>query len=305
MKPKHHYIRTLVAGLLGTVALNLVTLSVLLVWANATITNTTTFVSTVDPLLQKPALQGFIAGKVSDQLLAAAPLDELANGLLSTQERSGATPDELQARVRTAVRSSVEQTLGSGRVAEAWRSTGGKAHAHLIAGLDGTAPNISLDFSAVAGAVIDELKATKLAPVAQQINFKPESAMVNLGGSQLVSVRQSYLLLKSLTWWVVVVAIICAGLAVVASVHHTKTFRRIMLGTGVIGLVLGALIALPSVALKPSAEPTTIEVASIITTTLLRNLMIGGFAMSAAGFVLALGSKAFEVWTGRGINRAR
>jgi hypothetical protein len=71
----HHYVRTTVAAILGSLALLLVSASVLIVWANRTLTDTPTFVSTLGPVIERPELQDFVAQKVT---INAGPLVDAA-----------------------------------------------------------------------------------------------------------------------------------------------------------------------------------------------------------------------------------
>ena len=65
---KHHYVRAMVAGTLGALAVTLVSATILLGWADNTLTNTNAYVATVGPVLSTTALQNFVADQVSSQL---------------------------------------------------------------------------------------------------------------------------------------------------------------------------------------------------------------------------------------------
>src|SRR5262249_20128562 len=86
---KHHFIRTPLASLCGTIALALIFSSILVVWLNRTLTDTTTYVSTVTPLVTKPAVQTFLADTITDQIVKQAPIDDIAHAILPAGQADG------------------------------------------------------------------------------------------------------------------------------------------------------------------------------------------------------------------------
>src|SRR5260221_12672135 len=93
-KVQSHKVRTFFASIFGIIAVGLIMLSMTVVWLNRTLTDTTTFVQTVSPLASKPAIQNFVAQKVSEQLLNSAPTQDLAKMLLPAGQLSGLIPDD-------------------------------------------------------------------------------------------------------------------------------------------------------------------------------------------------------------------
>ena len=85
----HHYARTFFAAIFGTLALSLVLVSILVVWANSILTNTDSYVAAVGPLITKPIVRDFIAQKASDNLIKQAPTQDLAKMLLGDAEIMG------------------------------------------------------------------------------------------------------------------------------------------------------------------------------------------------------------------------
>jgi hypothetical protein len=288
----HHYIRTMFAGLFGTVALSLVLASILLVWANRTLTDTATFTQTVAPLVTQPAVQEFVAAKLTDQLLQSAPVAEVAASLLPADQVAGKTPEQLTPAVRAEIGKSVTQVLGSPRVVALWKSTSKSQHAEIIRQLDAGAPQVTLDVEPLVTEAVAELKQTELAPLANQIELKPGMAKVDLKGSLIEQVRTYYRDLKTATLVIVLVTLMSAGLAVWISVHHLKTLRRVLMGTAVIAFLTAAVIAAPTVV--PVGDAATQHLVAALAATLLHNLQVACLVIGGVGVVAAIGSKVYE-----------
>jgi hypothetical protein len=63
-------------------------------------------------------------------------------------------------------------------------------------------------------------------------------------------------------------------IAVVLSVHHGKTIRRILLIGGILALLQGMLLALPWLVTVPHVDTTTEAAVKIIVEQIVRNLML-------------------------------
>jgi hypothetical protein len=290
----HHYVRTPLAALLGALAMLLVSMSILLVWANRTLTDTNTYVNTVGPVIEKPELQDFVATKLADQALQSASVDDLAGKLLTPQDTAGKTPEQVREQVAKVMHDSVTEALKSPQVVDAWKTTNRSVHAELVGQLDANAPAITLDLTPLLQAVTDQLKQTKMAPVADKIDLKPGSAQVQLKGKPLENVHNAYKKLKTVPYLVVLLALALAGLAVWTSAHHAKTLRRMLVGTGVSALLVAAVIALPRVVQLPSADPAASRLAMALAGTLLHGLQEGCLVLGVVCILAALGSKLYE-----------
>jgi hypothetical protein len=289
----HHYARTFFAGLFGAVAVLLVSASILVVWANRTLTDTTTYVQTVSPLIRSSQLQDFIATKVTDQLLASAPLPNLASSLLSPAQ-AAASAAQLPQLLTPVIHSGVVQVLASPQLQSVWTSTNQQVHAELIRQLDANAPQIELNFGPLVSAVIEQLKQTKLAPVASQINLQPSSAMVDLHGTALEHVHTAYHWLMLAPGLIVLLTIVFVFLSVWCSVHHAKTLRRVLVETGVSALLVAAFIASGSFITLPASDPAQTRVAVALAGTLLHGLAVGCLVFGSVAILLAVASKIYE-----------
>jgi hypothetical protein len=289
--PVHHYARAFAAATFGFLAMSLISASILVVWANRTLTDTNAFAQAVGPVIQRPELQEFVAGKVTDQLLQSAPTSDLASQLLAPADLAGKTPEQLQTALRPVIHDSVVEILKAPKVQQSWQDTSRSAHADLIRQLDAGADEVSVDLGPLVDTALAELKQTKLAPVAAHIDLKPSAAKVDLKGAPLEKIRSVYKGLKTGTILLVLLALVLAALAVWTSIHHGKTLRRILVSTGIAALVVAAVVSLPAVVRAPNADPAAAKAALAVAGTLLHGLQTGCLVLGVTCIVAAIGYK--------------
>jgi len=106
-----HHVRTFFAAVFGIVAFVLILVSILVVWLNRTLLDTTTFVNTLSPVVQQVDVQNFIADKLAEQLLESAPTQDVAGMLLTESERAGKTEDQLKAALNPVIQGSLLQVV--------------------------------------------------------------------------------------------------------------------------------------------------------------------------------------------------
>jgi hypothetical protein len=292
----HHYVRTTIAALTGSLALLLISVSIFIVWANRTLTDTTTFTQAVGPVIEKPEVQEFVATKVSAQLLDSAPTPDLASQLLPPDQVTGKTPEQLRSALEPVIHDSIVQVLKAPEVQEAWLKSLTTDHAKFVSALDSNSPDVTLDFGPLVDAALDEIKQTKLAPVASHIDLKPSQAVVTIKSEPLDKLHKAYQLLKTLTPIVVVLALVLVALSVWASVHHGKTLRRILTNTGVSALILAGIVAVSGsgLVLLPTSDPGTGRVALAVVGSLLHGLEMECLVLGVTCLVLAIGYKLYD-----------
>ncbi len=291
----HHRIRTVLAALFGILAVVLILSSLVSVWLNRTLTDTPTYVAAVAPLATKPDIQSFVAQKISDELVKNAPTQELANALLSPSQIAGQTPQQLKILLQPVVYNTVLTTVRSPSFAELWKNTNQTAHAQLTSQLNSNSSIVSLDLTPVLVSVTDQLRTTPLGDIGSQAKISPNAGKVNLQGSGIYQARTTYQRFKQSTILVIILTLVAIALSVIISVHHIKTIRRILMGSGIICLFLAASIQLPLLITVKGSDLTTQKAAAVMIQTIFRNLQLASLVL---GFVLvsaALASKIFDV----------
>jgi hypothetical protein len=196
--------------------------------------------------------------------------------------------------VKAVVRDAVIQILQSPQMRELWSTTNRDAHAEFVRQLDAGSPQVTIDLGPCVSGVLAEIKQTKLAPVADQIQIAPAAARISIQGGALERVRQGYEDLKAATVIVLALTLLFAALSVWVSVHHLKTLRRMLIGTGLTALAVSAGIALSAKLPVHGADPATAKLAVAMLQTLLHPLLAACLVVGAICVALALGSKLYE-----------
>ncbi len=282
------------AALCGFIASLLIAGSILVVWANRTLTDTSTYVATVGPVLSTPALDDFVATQVTSQVLRSAPPGQIASSLLTPAQIAGQTPQQLDALLTPVIGSSVVQILRSPQMHALWVQTNQTDHAAFIQQLDAGDSAITLDLTPLVNGVTSQMAQTKLAPVASKIALPSGKTTVQIKGTALEKVRTCYHLLKTATWVIVFLALMFAGLSVWASVHHAKTLRRILVSTGVSALLTAVLIAVAAAVALPNSDPQAARLAVALVGTLFHELQIGLLVLGVMCLVAAICSKLYS-----------
>ena len=291
-KAKKHVLRTLIAALLGTAASLLVIVSVLIVWANQSLLNTDTYVSTVAPLASSPALKSYVVGQLSDNIIKMLPLPQSAPLLLPADEISGRTPTEITTEVKAVINQSLDQVINAPAFKQLWINSNRSLHASLISQLDANDPTINLDLRPTLLALLQQLGQTKLAPFAQPQALPASAGQVVISGNKLIKIHKSYVLFQRATWAIVALTIVLIVLAFWVSVHHQKTIRRIMVFTGALCLIIGLALSAPSVIGGSIASHGTNTVIAVdIVKLLIRRLQLSFLIIGAVLIVGAIVSK--------------
>ncbi len=288
---KSHKLRTFFASVTGAIAVCLILSSVTVVWLNRTLTNTGTFVATVGPLASKPAIQNFVAEKVTDQLLKNASTQDLAHQLLPGNQIAAQASSVLQDRLSSLVQTNVQQVIQSPGFLTLWENTIRSAHASLVAQLNnGNPSSINLDLSPAINGVVSELKSTQLRPVADQITISPNAGNLIIKSNNLSRIHHYYELFKEGTFVIVGIAVLMAALAIWLSVRHGKTARRILLATGILALLQGLLLEAPAVVKLPGNDAAAQAAARTVAEALLHNLQVASLTLGGLCIVAVVGS---------------
>jgi hypothetical protein len=295
-QPHPHHIRTFFAAICGIIALVLIFASILVVWLNQTLTNTQLFVQTLAPLAKQQDVQNFIATKATDALINDAPTKDLAGALMPDKAKTIATTpdDQLKPQLQSTIHQDMLPIVQSPVFASLWRQTLTSAHAQFLTQLNSNSPTITLDLRPAINGTIDLLRTTNLHTISDKIELKNDSGIVTLKGDKLPKIRQYYHWFQEGTLGIATLTLLAAGLCIALSVHHIRTLRRILLGTGIIALVIAAALRASSF-IPVSSDPLQRKAAIAIITTLFHNLQLGCLILGGVCIVLSIGSKLLSL----------
>lgn len=295
---RHHYVRTLLASLLGSLAIWLIILSVMVVWLNRTLTDTNTFVGTVTPLASQPAVKDFISEQISSGVDNAGLQAEVATALLTPEEISGKNPDQVQAKVKSVILNDVNKVLESKEFNNLWSTSIKGTHVQLVQQLEADSPTITLDFTPALTGATELLRTTRVAPIVDQLKTTPDQSIIELKGDNISTVHNLYENLKSAQVLVIIFAIGLLALAVTISVRHTKTLRRIGLATGIGLLGIGLTILLLPIMKVGGPDVASQELVSGIAQVILRSLklttLVSGSTLVVVVLISKYGPKIFK-----------
>jgi hypothetical protein len=290
-----HHVRTFFASIAGTIAVYLIIASVSIIWLNQTITNTSVYVNTVAPLVEKPAIQNFIAQKVATEIVDNAPLQNLAATLLTySQLNPNQTAAQVKSQLTTIIESDVLAIVRSSSFAALWRNTNQTAHAQLISQLNSGSNQLQLDLSPAINGVINELKSSQLSPIASQISINPNSGKLDIKNSGVAKAHRYYKLFQEGTIAVVAAAILAIILAVWLSVHHAKTARRILIGTGILSLLQALVLEAPALIKFKGTDTISQNAAKVFVVAIVHNLLIASLIIGIICIMVAIGSKIYS-----------
>ena len=291
----HHPVRTVFASLLGALAVLLILFSVFAVWLNRTLTDTPTYVAVVGPLATKPEIQNFVATKVSEALVKNAPTQDLANALLPNDPQKAAkTNEQLKVALEPVVYKNVMQVVSSEQFATVWQNTNQTAHAELVKQLSSDSDQLTLDLHPILINVVGQLKTTQLGQFSDQIEISPDAGKLNLKSSGIDKAHSYYKLFQRATIAIVVAAIAAFALAIVISVDHAKTLRRILMMTGVSSLLVAFAVQLPSLIIIKGTGDVTQKAIVVITQSTLHNLQLASIIIGVLCIAVAVGSKIYS-----------
>ncbi|MCA9308937.1 hypothetical protein KC973_01025 [Candidatus Saccharibacteria bacterium] len=272
---KHHYARTTLAVVFGVLATWLLLFGVVTTWLNRAVTDTNTYVATVEPLSQQDAVKDFIITKVDEQLRQSASGVDLATFTLPEGERIGKTDEQLKAAAITSINETISQTLDSEAFQSLWRASIRTAHKQLVTQLDSDSDTATFNMGPTITGAIVLLEDTKLAPLIARLDL-PDSRSFNikLQSERLASVRNAYKLFKQGTILLIIVALVCLALAVTLSVHHVKTLRRIVLGSGVGLLLVWVAVTTAPSKIAANSDASSKALIEAVADVLLRDLRL-------------------------------
>lgn len=255
--------RGVLSGIVLTLAVLLLPVTILGNWVDNTISDTDRYVSTVAPLAEDPAVQEVAATRLTDAVMGVVDDQRVLADLVDRIAANRDLPPRLVELARVglgALRSQLEERVSdaahrlvvSDAFGEGWRTANETAHLELVALLrddsdlvvtqDGT---LSLNLATVADAIIEVLVDNGLTVLEQ---LPPvDVALPITDASQVEALRGYYGLLHSVATWTLIgmVAALAVGLAL-ARRRHAAAVRTVA------GAVLAVLAVLALIAVGRS-----------------------------------------------------
>jgi hypothetical protein len=296
--------RTIVAGVLITLACLLAPLSVLAVWSSTTVSDPNRYVETVAPLAKDPDVQAAVTDAVTRQVFTYVDVSALTTQLLDRLQQQGLSPrlaDQLQALgppisngVQGFVHNEVAKVVASPAFATAWTEANRVAHQQMVNVLSGRQGGaVSAKNGAVTvnlGPFIQQLKERL---VAQGFTVAANIPVVNTSftvfqSQDVTKVQGAYRLLNALGTWLPILALVLLAIGVYVAKSHRRALLAAALGVAGGMLLLGVALAVVRPLYLGSVPPQVPhDAAASIYDTLVRFLRVSLRAVLAAALVVA------------------
>ena len=267
-KPSRRRIRRSVVALLVALSCLLVLLSTTVVWAHRTLLNTGTFVGTVGPVFQNPAVASAVATRATDELFTELNLQARLRDALPPKARFAAAP--VTSATKGYVAGELTKVLTSPQFQAIWTATLTATHRQLVAVLRGqntpvlstsggyivlnTVPLINQALGKVSGLASDLAgkpvtlpTITSADPPQQAVNKLSKALGVplpsNFGeitlvrSSDLATVRQLVKDFDGLTLVLPLVTIALIALSLWLSVNRRRTLLQLAVGVSLLMIV--------------------------------------------------------------------
>jgi hypothetical protein len=281
--PRLRRTRAVITWVLIVLAVVLVPVSVVTVWAVNTVTNTDHYVATLAPLARERVVTDYIALDATDQLFEKVHVQEKITNALPKKADFLAAP--LTGTLQNFVQRQLTDLLRSPWFHNLWDTLNRRSHTAVINILSGkTVPGqranrVLVNLTPVLTKAIDQFDqrgVTLFDPLRAQLAHA-QTVTFELASSQQISKARNFFTAASdLGWAAPLLAVIAIVLALVVAVDRRKTLLRVAVGTGLLTLViLGGLALGRSFFLSHAAARVPPTVTGAIFDTLIRFLKTG------------------------------
>ena len=295
-------LRTAASAVLLVLACVAVPAAITATWLRTTVSDTDSYVATVGPLADEPAVQERVADRLTEELMSAVDREGLVqDGLAALLEDRDVPPRAVEvlalalAPVRDALEERVhrlaEEVLAGDAFAQAWRDAHRSAHAGLLDVMetgvsDGTA--VPLDLATVANTLRQTLVERDV-PFADQLP-EVEASFALADGERLASVGAAYDTLDAWAGRLVVLALVLPAVGVALARRRGRALTAWLAGCVVACVVVLVALALGRDLLidRLGADATLAGPVVEVLTSRLRTLLVGASGLFAIALVARL-----------------
>ena len=289
-------------------------------WLRSQVTDTDKYVRTVQPLVSDPAIQDFVADRVTQRLFEEVDVQTAIQDALP--ERAAFLSGALASGLQTLVREATLRVVESDQFAQLWTSANRLAHEQMVAVLTGKSSTaistkdgvVSLDLSGIANEVVTQLKSRGV-DLFDSVNLQPGRFTVEIFQSDAITrVQVAFDAFNT-------VAVVLPFLTILLFIGGILLFPNRRRGAlwAAVALSLGMAVLLLSLAIGRTiylgAIPSSVmpqDAASTFFDTLVRFLRQSARALLAVGIIGVLvcmilgpgpGARRFRGWVARLLGR--
>ncbi len=302
--------KTISCWILVVLACLLAVLSVVVVWTRDELLDTDTFVATVTPLAQNPAIQSAVAAKISNELVSQTNLQERVKGALPP--KAGFLAEPLAAQVKSVTNQLTLKLVQGPAFQKLWAASIRRSHEQLDVLLTGqkegsiTSSNgeVTVDLAQVQARIKKQLDARGITVFNKVPNARAPT-LVLFRSTQLLKIQKLVKFLDKLAVFLPILTLLCFAGAIVLSADRRKWVAR---SAGGLALTMAVLLIAANVtrnqflgSLLPS-QPK--DAAAAVIDTVSAKLLDGIrviLIVSAVVAVIAViaGNSSLRGWLGR------
>jgi hypothetical protein len=190
--PSRHVWRRIGAVTLIVLASVLAPISTLGLWLRNTVTDTDRYIDTIEPLVSDPAIQSFVAQRVTQRLFEEVDVQTAVEQALP--ERAAFLSGALTSGLETVVTEATNRLIATDQFAQLWVEANRLAQEQLVAVLTGEPSGVittkdgvvSLDLSGIASAVVTQLQQRGI-DLFNSVNLQPGQFTIQLFQSDLIT----------------------------------------------------------------------------------------------------------------------
>jgi hypothetical protein len=319
-RPSGHRWRRIGAVILIVVASVLAPISTMGLWLRNTVTDTERYVDTIEPLVSDPAIQSFVAQRVTQRLFSEVDVATAVEEALP--ERAAFLSGALTSGLETVVTEAATRLIESDQFQQLWVAANRLAQEQLVAVLTGEPSGVvttedgivSLDLSGIASAVVTQLQQRGI-DLFNSVDLQPGQFTIQLFQSDLITRVQvafdAFDTLATVLPWVTILLFI-GGILLFPDKRRGGVWAAVGLSLGMAFLLLALAIgrsiylgAIPSVDIPQDAAAAMFD-------TLVRFLRQSARALLAVAIVALVvlvvmgpgrSATRFRAWVARLLGR--
>jgi hypothetical protein len=235
--------RRILVAVLVVVGCVLAPISVIGLWARNTLLDTGQYVDTVAPLAKEPAIQEAVADRVSQRLVESVDIEgEIAEAF----PRAESIAPSIASGFETFVREATLRVQQSERFQDLWENANRRAHARLIAVLEGKGTEtvetrdgkVVIDVSELENLVKERL-GERGVTIFERVERELPQEFVLFDSEQLTKAQTAVRLLRRVTYALPILTLLAFAVAIALSPNRRRTLLRTALG-----LALGMALVL-------------------------------------------------------------
>lgn len=297
--------KSVAAAVLIVIGVVLAPISVVSIWAHNQVADTDTFVATVGPLAEDPAVRTAVTDRVTDTVFTYVDVPGLTNDAVDALAGRGVPPavtdrlrglaEPITSSLQGFVHDRVGDFVTSAAFVRLWNNTLRTVHQQLVSALSGQSKTVTvsqgkvmLDLGPFIAQVKQRLVAAGFSPASAIPAVHPTVAVAD--ASTLVRAQNGYRLLDKVATWLPWLALVLMAVGVFLARDHRKALRNTGLGVAASMLVLAIVLLVARSAVIGGVPDRSVAAVTSSFDIVVHFLRVSVRALFVVGVVVAIGA---------------